>query len=231
MWNVRADSGETHNGRALYAHATIPRCVFQYEASYGAWDACIREGSSGPSACFSSSGRVLASRGGAVPLTIEHHWTEPRNANFSIEDLSSECNVAEDPASEWGFCNISHSNAGQWAARIDGFSSEYNHPSFHASQVLGPPDLYPKYGDAPNSRDSPNAGRGAWSPLYTFTGLEFLELSFQRAVVVGGVHVYETKWPGGLVSVLVWDAAGRNWDQVTSPFVVLNVVKNRTGVV
>ena len=45
----------------------------------------------------------------------------------------------------------------------------------YGTQVIGAYDLYPAYGDRTNE-----AGNGAWSPLYTFSGFEFLELSFKK---------------------------------------------------
>ena len=37
-------------------------------------------------------------------------------------------------------------------AAVSSFSSQYIHESFHATQVVGPYDLYPAYGDKPNAR-------------------------------------------------------------------------------
>lgn len=88
-----ADSGETHDGRALYVHTSFERCVFQYEASYRSWDACVRESNTGPSDCYSSRSRVLSAHGNKVPLGVREHWSAEPEAVFSIHDVSSSCDV------------------------------------------------------------------------------------------------------------------------------------------
>lgn len=88
----------------------------------------------------------------------------------------------------------------QWVKEVAAFSSQYgaNAGNWGASNVVGPPTVYPKYGDNVN----------AWAPQ-AVAGKHFIEIRFERAVVPTEMHVYETSAPGALVDVQAHD--GKEW--------------------
>jgi hypothetical protein len=69
-----------------------------------------------------------------------------------------------------------------WASSVRGFSSQYSQGSWSAAQVLGPPDVYPAYGD--NAK--------AWASLGADDRDEWIEVGFDRPGAISGVEVYET---------------------------------------
>ena len=78
-----------------------------------------------------------------------------------------------------------------WASAVRGFSSQYGTPSWAATQVLGPPNVYPKHGDLPQ----------AWASRGPDDGIEWLEVSFDRPSPISAVVVYETFNPGAIARV------------------------------
>ena len=96
----------------------------------------------------------------------------------------------------------------QWVAAVTAFSSQYSEADWAASQVVGAPDVYPSYGDY----------IGSWTVRSGDTppDIHWLELSFDRAVEVGAVHVYETHKPGRLVKIQLLDE-NEQWDTVWTP--------------
>lgn len=111
-----------------------------------------------------------------------------------------------------------------WVSAVDAFSTQYGAGVGHwgAANVVGPPSVYPRYGDIST----------AWAPRAAAGGAEFLEVSVADAVLVSEVHVYETNAPGALVRVLVKTAAGDDWvlaatrqAKQTSSGAVLNKVR------
>jgi len=64
-------------------------------------------------------------------------------------------------------------------------SSSYN-SGWEASTIIGPPRVYPSYGDI----------RGAWAPAYSSGTKESLQLFFQTPVYITGVDIFETYCPG-----------------------------------
>lgn len=80
----------------------------------------------------------------------------------------------------------------QWAQGIVGFSSEYDALN-SAAMALGPPDVYPAYGDL----------AGTWASLTSDGQREFLELSYAVPSAINFVSVVETYAPGALDSISV----------------------------
>jgi hypothetical protein len=80
----------------------------------------------------------------------------------------------------------------QWASGLVGFSSEYG-AQYAATSALGPPDVYPAYGDL----------GGAWASLTPDNQFEYLELSYSTPQPINYVSVYETYAPGALDKVWV----------------------------
>merc|ERR1711868_87781 len=70
-----------------------------------------------------------------------------------------------------------------WAVEVLDKSSEYNSNSWGAIQVIGEPNVYPRYGDI----------QGAWAHRSASSGPgEFIEVRVENPLVVSGINVYET---------------------------------------
>nr|XP_022313500.1 uncharacterized protein LOC111118373 isoform X1 [Crassostrea virginica]XP_022313502.1 uncharacterized protein LOC111118373 isoform X1 [Crassostrea virginica] len=82
----------------------------------------------------------------------------------------------------------------QWACSVESFSSEYNSEGWSADQILGPPKVYPEYGDL----------HGAWASEECNLR-EFIEISFERSVVPSEIKIYETYNAGGISRILARD--------------------------
>jgi len=70
-------------------------------------------------------------------------------------------------------------------------SSEYIvKPGWSADQIIGPPRVYPRYGDFV----------GTWAPKGNNT-VEFITLKFPEPIAIQEIHVYETNCPGGITRI------------------------------
>jgi hypothetical protein len=78
-----------------------------------------------------------------------------------------------------------------WATAVRGFSTQYGDPSWAATQVLGPPNVYPKHGDIPQ----------AWASLGPDDPAEWIEVGFAHPSPIAAVVVYETYNPGAISRV------------------------------
>jgi hypothetical protein len=78
-----------------------------------------------------------------------------------------------------------------WASTVRGFSSQYGDPSWAATQVLGPPNVFPKHGDIPQ----------AWASHGPDDGAEWIEVGFARPSAIAAVVIYETYNPGAVARV------------------------------
>ncbi|HWO23941.1 MAG TPA: hypothetical protein VNO30_34600 [Kofleriaceae bacterium] len=101
-----------------------------------------------------------------------------------------------------------------WASSVQGVSSQYGDPSWAATQVLGPPNVFPRHGDVPQAW----ASRGPDDPL------EWIAVGFTRASSISAVVVYETFNPGAIVRVTLTAEGGASFevpveqaDEETSP--------------
>jgi len=96
-----------------------------------------------------------------------------------------------------------NSDGGQWVSRVTRFSSEYG-GGWAADKVVGAPQVYPQYGDI----------TGSWAPSARNGTVEFLELSFAKAVIIEEIHIYETFNPGAIIRVSVWKDS--SWSEIWS---------------
>jgi len=81
----------------------------------------------------------------------------------------------------------------QWADSVVAFSSQYGAFSWDAKEALGPPTIYPLYGD----------DQYTWASLDPDATPEFLDLHFPTPKIVNFVQVIETFNPGALTTVSV----------------------------
>jgi hypothetical protein len=77
----------------------------------------------------------------------------------------------------------------QWVKQVLAFSSEY--AGWPATNVVGPSNTYPQYGDL----------KTAWAPNAKTGTKEFLELQFEKPVLITGIEIYETYNPGAIVKI------------------------------
>ena len=96
----------------------------------------------------------------------------------------------------------------EWASSVIDVSSQYSDGAWAAEQVLGPPDVFPNYGDTAKAW----ASQGADDPE------EWIEVGFERASSISEVEIYETYNPGAIDRIELVTAHGRRIDAVTSTF-------------
>lgn len=103
----------------------------------------------------------------------------------------------------------------QWVQTVTAFSSEYTrYPGWEPAQVIGAPDVYPRYGDL----------EGSWTPNVK-DSKQFIEVQFAEAVCITGVEIYETYFAGAVKAVKAKD--GNSWITLwsTSPVQVLKYAR------
>ncbi|KAI9330896.1 hypothetical protein DFJ73DRAFT_899698 [Zopfochytrium polystomum] len=83
-------------------------------------------------------------------------------------------------------------NVGQWVSNVLDFSSQYGVASWAAYNVVGPPNVYPAFGDFAE----------AWAPSRFGENAESLVVLVDRPVRVAEVIVWETLEPGAVVRIL-----------------------------
>ncbi|MCW5802072.1 MAG: hypothetical protein KIT31_06770 [Deltaproteobacteria bacterium] len=107
-----------------------------------------------------------------------------------------------------------------WATTVIDVSTQYTDTAWSAKQVLGPPNVYPAYGD--NDK--------AWASLGADDRDEFIEVGFAHAGSISGVEVVETYNPGAIDQVELITATGRRIDVPvgTAPAASPNTSQRRT---
>ena len=104
----------------------------------------------------------------------------------------------------YGF--LLNSSDTEWVDTIIDFSTEYSPGSWSANQVIGPPDVFPAYGDIEE----------AWAAETTGDQREFFELKFKTAVHAEEVLIYETYNPGAVDTAYLRDASTDTWHMIWS---------------
>jgi hypothetical protein len=89
-----------------------------------------------------------------------------------------------------------------WATTVIEFSTQYSDNGWSAQQVLGPPDVYPAYGDIVR----------AWASKGADDRDEFIEVGFARPGLISAVEVYETYNPGAIDRIELVTVRGRRID-------------------
>jgi hypothetical protein len=88
----------------------------------------------------------------------------------------------------------------EWASRVIAVSSEYSSTDWSAQQVLGPPDVYPGYGDNPK----------AWASKEADAPTEFIEVGFARPTSLRELRIYETLNAGAISAIDVVTVSGKH---------------------
>ena len=89
--------------------------------------------------------------------------------------------------------------APQWATSVRAVSSEYSPDAWNAQNVLGPPDVYPAYGDI----------RKAWASREQDAAEEFIEVGFAQPMRASALQVVQTFNPGAIATVELITASGQ----------------------
>eukprot|EP00300_Choanocystis_sp_HF-7_P010003 c16740_g2_i1.p1 GENE.c16740_g2_i1~~c16740_g2_i1.p1 ORF type:complete len:368 (+),score=56.43 c16740_g2_i1:263-1366(+) len=87
-----------------------------------------------------------------------------------------------------------------WPVKVLGWSSYYDEGT-SPKQVLGPPKVYPNYGDT----------YGSWAPRFSKSGPEHIELGYSRPLKIKTILIYETFNPGAVVRVSLLDPKTQEW--------------------
>jgi hypothetical protein len=93
-----------------------------------------------------------------------------------------------------------------YAGAVINFSTQYDvYPyGWSAYQLLGPPNVYPQYGDIPD----------AFNPAAFGVQRDFIELGFDNNGPIDSIFIWETFTPGFVDSVFVKNPGTQNWDLV-----------------
>jgi hypothetical protein len=89
-----------------------------------------------------------------------------------------------------------------WASSVIDVSTQYTDSAWSANQVLGPPNVFPAYGD--NDK--------AWASLGADDRDEYIEVGFASAGSISAVEVVETYNPGAVDEIQLITVGGRRID-------------------
>jgi len=115
------------------------------------------------------------------------HWRVAAVALFLPALLPAQTPIRLPP----GGCAWEARTDAVWGASVRGFSSQYNTSSWAATQALGTPNVWPRYGDL----------TGAWAPSSAANLADYLEIMFPQPVTANEVWVFETNGAGGVYAV------------------------------
>ncbi|MCA8957242.1 MAG: hypothetical protein KDC87_14295 [Planctomycetes bacterium] len=136
--------------------------------------------SPGPPATGADAATRSAPPGAATPRTVV--GAPPSGVVVPVAELS-EARIRADASGQW----VASAKAG----------SEYGTPNYGAVQLVGPPDV-------PDGNDNPKA----WCHHSSAKGLEWVELTFAKAVHATEVRVRQSYNPGAIVKVEAIDSSG-----------------------
>lgn len=91
----------------------------------------------------------------------------------------------------FGYRSAAPAGGVQWAAELIDHSSEYTNARNAAGDALGAPDVFPRGGDVD----------GAWAPLATDAGYEWITVRFAAPVRAASIVWAETFNPGAVIRV------------------------------
>ena len=106
----------------------------------------------------------------------------------------------------------------QWVSKINEFSSQYGNEGWAANKVIGPPRVYPQCCD----------NQEAWAPQLAGSRFEFLDFQFEKKVKIISMEIFETNYPGGLISLMAYEEENEKFG--LSPWTPLYEGATRCGV-
>lgn len=90
-----------------------------------------------------------------------------------------------------GACDWKDRADAVWGSAVRSYSSQFDANRWAATQALGKPDVWPRYGDLP----------GAWAPGSAMNLADQLEIVFPAPVMTNELWVFETNGAGGVYAV------------------------------
>ncbi|XP_061163726.1 uncharacterized protein LOC133172908 [Saccostrea echinata] len=90
----------------------------------------------------------------------------------------------------------------EWASEVTAFSSQYSSSSYSAKQILGKPNVYPKY----------SAGPLTWMQS-SYNAKQYIELKFPEKIWLTEVNIYETYNAGAVTGILAKNEENR-WVEI-----------------
>lgn len=90
-----------------------------------------------------------------------------------------------------GACQWQSRNDAAWGHSVRAFSTQYDTEDWAATQILGQPNVFPRYGDIP----------GTWGSSSTANLSDYVEVMFERPVMAGEIWVFETLGMGSVYMV------------------------------
>ncbi|XP_067650151.1 uncharacterized protein [Haliotis asinina] len=143
-----------------------------------------------------------------TPSTISAATTIPSTTSFSTTSTTTSTTTATTTTG----VTTAPAPISLWVDSVVDFSSQYRAVRWSAEKIVGPPDVYPAYGDDPD----------AWASAQ-WTGIEWIEVQFSQSLYITQVDIYETFHAGGVKEVSARNPSTSSWDvlwQVTSVSVI-----------
>lgn len=95
---------------------------------------------------------------------------------------------------------FAQSTSYQWADEVVGFSSQWSRKASSAQQVLGPPNVWPRFGESDV----------AWAPSKpNGPGDEYVRVRFEKPMRVSKIAIAETLYPGSIYRIILYDTDGK----------------------
>ncbi|KAI8485354.1 F-box and leucine-rich repeat protein 4 [Branchiostoma belcheri] len=118
----------------------------------------------------------------------------------------------------------------QYAIEVVDFSSQYGYDgsmSYVASNLSGPPNVYPGYGDftqacvfrtyGPWWKCCPSARKPINRSPITFRSQDYIELLFEERVYPSRIDIFETYNPGSIVKILACNTSPKDFAELDPP--------------
>jgi len=107
----------------------------------------------------------------------------------------------------FGFSFTTMAQSSRWASGVISFSSQYTaNPGWLATEILGEPNVFPKYGDI----------EGSFTQSEKNDGEHFIAVSFDNPIPISSIAIYETFGPGTIDSIFVSNPNTGQWELVFS---------------
>ncbi|XP_035674239.1 F-box/LRR-repeat protein 4-like [Branchiostoma floridae] len=118
----------------------------------------------------------------------------------------------------------------QHAIEVVDFSSQYGYDgsmSYVASNLAGPPNVFPGYGDftqacvfrtyGPWWKSCPSARKPINRAPITFRSQDYIELLFEERVYPSRIDIFETYNPGSVVKILACNTSPKDFEELDPP--------------
>ncbi|XP_052075859.1 uncharacterized protein LOC127713945 [Mytilus californianus] len=90
----------------------------------------------------------------------------------------------------------------QWVSKVIGYTEQWDNNGWSAAQVIGAPDVYPRYGDI----------EGAWC-MKTAASDHYITIQYSKKIYIQSINIYET-YNGGSIWRISFKAPNGSWQTV-----------------